>query len=127
MNDRLTMIVSTRFKSEWYFSTGQSPFVADVFAGSVFSRLLIMGYGIRNEFRGSCAHRGCGIEQMREDLRDEQRIPLDCQLLQRGRCSNNAGVDDAGGPFEEGIHPAVSMLFDRFKGPAHGCRSRTDD
>ena len=40
---------------------------------------------------------------------------------------NEAEATAEGGPFEEGIRPAVSMLFDRFKGPAHGCRTRTDD
>jgi hypothetical protein len=40
---------------------------------------------------------------------------------------NETEATAEGGPFEEGIRPAVSMLFDRFKGPAHGRRTGTDD
>jgi hypothetical protein len=31
--------VSASVKSDWFFSTGQSPFLADVFAGNVSARI----------------------------------------------------------------------------------------
>jgi site-specific recombinase XerC len=38
VNDRLTISASARVKGDWFFSTGQSPFLADIFAGSVSTR-----------------------------------------------------------------------------------------
>jgi hypothetical protein len=36
------MSASVRVKGDWFFNTGQSPFLADVFAGSVSARIFDM-------------------------------------------------------------------------------------
>jgi hypothetical protein len=44
VKDRLAMSASARVMGNWFFSTGQSPFLADVFAGSVSTRIFNMAF-----------------------------------------------------------------------------------
>jgi hypothetical protein len=50
VNDRLTISASARVNGDWFFSTGQSPFLADVFAGSVSARIFDMAFGAQPQY-----------------------------------------------------------------------------
>jgi hypothetical protein len=50
VNDRLNISASARFKGEWFFSTGQSPFLADVFAGRATARIFDMAFWAQPQY-----------------------------------------------------------------------------
>jgi hypothetical protein len=50
MNDRLAISASARVKGDWFFSTGQSPILAGMFAGSISARIFDMAFWAQPQY-----------------------------------------------------------------------------